>query len=622
MAISTALSIAVSGLAVTQRETDTVAMNVARSQQAGYTRREMVVADYVGLSGTIGLKGTVQRQIDLELQRQVLQATPSTTYAEVSERFAARLDQMMGVPGEAGSLASNFSQFMEKLQALASTPDSLTDRISAVNQARTLASSLNQYSADIQQMRTEAEQSIADGVSRVNELLRTVERLNEGIVSARNAGQDATSLEDARDLAVKEMATWIDVQTRVGANGQMTVFSRSGLTLVDSSAITLAFDKQGTLSPDSLYDLDPAKRGVGTITVQTNGAPSVDLISGGLIRSGKLAAYVEARDETLVRAQNQMDALAASLADAMGGKTVVGTPVTTGTEDGLEVDLAALKTGNVVTFDYVDTASGQTRTVSFIWVDRADTLPLGNDATARSDDTVHGIDFSAGMASVVTQVQAALGSAFTVSNPAGSTLQILDDGAANTVDVAALTARISLTAVTDGELGFPLFTDGRGGPVFTDSLDIAPQRRGFSSRIAVNSDILADPGKLVQWRTSPATYAGDPARPNELISRLRDTAFDFGPATGVVAGNTTFRSTLDGFANAVVSHWGAAAEDAASAVDAQSLVQNNLEARFNDTASVNIDQEMARLIQLQSAYAANARVLQVAQEMLDALLRT
>ena len=57
-------------------------------------------------------------------------------------------------------------------------------------------------------------------------------------------------------------------------------------------------------------------------------------------------------------------------------------------------------------------------------------------------------------------------------------------------------------------------------------------------------------------------------------------------------------------------------------VDAQSLVQNNLEARFNDTASVNIDQEMARLIQLQSAYAANARVLQVAQEMLDALLRT
>ena len=60
--------------------------------------------------------------------------------------------------------------------------------------------------------------------------------------------------------------------------------------------------------------------------------------------------------------------------------------------------------------------------------------------TARNDDTVVGIDFSGGMASVATQVQAALGGAFTVSNPAGNTLQILDDGAANTVAIQSLDA--------------------------------------------------------------------------------------------------------------------------------------------------------------------------------------
>mgnify|MGYP001170121514 CR=1 FL=1 len=36
--------------------------------------------------------------------------------------------------------------------------------------------------------------------------------------------------------------------------------------------------------------------------------------------------------------------------------------------------------------------------------------------------------------------------------------------------------------------------------------------------------------------------------------------------------------------------------------------------------AVNVDEEMARLMELQNAYAANARVLSVVQELLDALM--
>lgn len=619
MAISSAINIAVSGLAVTQRDTDVVAQNIAHSQQAGYTRRELTLADYVGQGGSIGLRGTVQRQIDKELQRQLTQATPTTSYADVQARFAARLDSMMGMPGESSSLSGAVSAFLDKLSALSTTPDSLTGRIEAVNQAKALATKLNQFSADIQQMRTEAEQAIADGVGRVNELTANIARLNTQIAAHRASGLDATSLEDSRDLSVKELSTWIDVQTREGANGHLSVFTRAGLTLVDGTATELAFDKQGTLSPGTLWTVDPTTRGVGTITTVTGGSPSVDLIQDGLIRSGKLAAYVEARDDTLVKAQNQMDALAAALADAMSGQDVGGTAATSGAQAGLDLDLAGLKAGNVVTFEYRDNVGGQTRTVSFVRVDDPATLPLDDDATQRADDTVHGIDFSSGMASVVTQIQTALGANFTVSNPSGSTLRILDDGALGAVDVTGLSARVTLSSVT-GSTGLPLFTDGSGGTLFTDGLDGGPQRRGFASRIAVNDAILDDPALLVQYQSG--TLAGDPARPNDLIDRLRRTSFVFGAETGVVAGDTTFAATVDGFANAVVSHWGMVSSDAQAAKDSQDLIQNNLETRFNDTSAVNVDQEMARLIQLQSAYAANARVLQVAREMLDALMRS
>ena len=38
------------------------------------------------------------------------------------------------------------------------------------------------------------------------------------------------------------------------------------------------------------------------------------------------------------------------------------------------------------------------------------------------------------------------------------------------------------------------------------------------------------------------------------------------------------------------------------------MVVNALQQRFNDASGVNIDQEMANLITLQTAYGANARV--------------
>ena len=44
---------------------------------------------------------------------------------------------------------------------------------------------------------------------------------------------------------------------------------------------------------------------------------------------------------------------------------------------------------------------------------------------------------------------------------------------------------------------------------------------------------------------------------------------------------------------------------------------NALQQRFNDTAAVNIDEEMANLLSLQNAYAANARVMTTVKEMLD-----
>jgi flagellar hook-associated protein 1 FlgK len=45
-----------------------------------------------------------------------------------------------------------------------------------------------------------------------------------------------------------------------------------------------------------------------------------------------------------------------------------------------------------------------------------------------------------------------------------------------------------------------------------------------------------------------------------------------------------------------------------------------LNQRMNSEYAVNVDEEMARLMELQNAYAANARVISVVQDLLNRLM--
>ncbi len=61
------------------------------------------------------------------------------------------------------------------------------------------------------------------------------------------------------------------------------------------------------------------------------------------------------------------------------------------------------------------------------------------------------------------------------------------------------------------------------------------------------------------------------------------------------------------------------AASAKQVAEGQEAVVTQLQARFDSVAAVNIDEEMTLLVQLQTAYGANARVMSAVREMLDML---
>ncbi|WP_207459532.1 flagellar hook-associated protein FlgK [Azospirillum sp. SYSU D00513] len=79
--------------------------------------------------------------------------------------------------------------------------------------------------------------------------------------------------------------------------------------------------------------------------------------------------------------------------------------------------------------------------------------------------------------------------------------------------------------------------------------------------------------------------------------------------------------TYGGMVSAITGTWMNAASNAKNKADLNTESKQLLEERYHSTTGVNIDEEIAMLQQLQTAYAASARVMQVTNTMFDALER-
>jgi flagellar hook-associated protein 1 FlgK len=410
----------------------------------------------------------------------------------------------------------------------------------------------------------------------------------------------------------------MDIRATTDSSNQTNIFTNSGVQLVGASeASQLTFNSPGTLGANSLYNTDPTKSGVGSLTIKLPNGANFDMVANGAIGSGKIAADLKLRDQTLVQAQTQVDQLAATVSSSLSDQTTPGTAVA-GPPSGFDLNVSNVQVGNAVNFTYTNTATGTQQQISVVNVADPAALPLQNAPNA--NPKLLGLDFSGGMASIVSQLNAAFGANnLQFSNPSGSTLRVVDNGtSAASVNAASVTATAS--SLTGGSAQLPLFTDG--SLLYSGAISATgSQMAGFAGRITVNSALLTDPSKLTVYSTSPVTAPGDTTRSDFLYSQLTSASFTYSPQTGLGSTASPFKGTITGFLQQFLSQQGNAAASATQLQQGQDVVVNTLQQKFNSTSAVNIDTEMANLIALQNSYAANAHVMSVAQSMMQSLLQ-
>src|SRR3954452_10417372 len=427
MSLSSSLATAMTALRANQAALSIVSSNVGNAQTPGYISRTVnQVAVGTGDTGASVKVTGINRTLDQFVQSQLRSETSGGAYADQMASVLGQLQTVYGTPGAAGSLESAFANFTTALQSLSTTSGSASTQISAAQAAQSLAQQLNATTAGIQKLRSNAEQDLNISVGQANTAMNQIAQLNTQLQSLSPNDPAAANLMDQRDSAIDQLSQLMDVRVSSGSAKQVTVYTSNGVELVGLQASQLSFNSQGTLNANSQWNADPTKCSTGTISCKLANGASIDMIATNSFKSGQIAADLTLRDTTLVQAQTQLDQLAASMASALSDATTAGTaaPSTLAPKAGFDLDVSNMLPGNSINLTYTDTTTGIQRQVSLVRVDDPSVLPLSNPTGANPMRI--GINFAAGMGSVVTQLNAALGgSSLQFSNTSGSTLRVV-----------------------------------------------------------------------------------------------------------------------------------------------------------------------------------------------------
>lgn len=623
MGLSSALASAMSGLRANQAALSIVSSNVANSQTPGYVAQtpnqiEVTTGDFGSTAKTTG----VSRDIDSYVQNQLRTETGGSGYADQMANILKQLQNVYGTPGNSGTLETALNNFTSSLQALSTSAGSSSAQTVAVSAAQALATQLNVTTKGIQSLRSNVEQDLGTSSQAANAALNQIADINTKLQGLAPTDPSAATLMDQRDQAINSLSKYVDVRVTTDGSNQANIYTTTGIQLVGAGlASQFSFASAGALGATSLYNIDPAKSGVGALTIKLPNGSSIDVAGNNVVSSGQIAADLKLRDQTLVQAQNQVDQLAATMSSALSDKTTAGSPVS-GPPAGFDIDLAGAQPGNTVNITYTDSTNTQ-RQITLVNVTDPAALPLQNATNANPMQI--GVNLSNGMGAIASALNTALpGSHLSFSaapSPAtATTLRVTDDNSGLTKVNSASSSK-TISSLISGSPQLPLFTDG-GQALYTGAITASgSQMTGLAGRIAVNTQLSTDPTRLSVYSTSPVTPTGDTTRSDYLYSQLTNTVFSYSPQTGLGSASQPFTGSVSNYLQQFLSVQANASTQATALQQGQSVVVSTLQAKFNSTSSVNLDSEMSNLIQLQNAYAANAHVMSVVQSMMNTLIQ-
>lgn len=620
--MSDLLGIGAAGVNAYRTALAVVGDNVANTDTPGYVRRNLVInSSPVGggdllsralVSGGGAVAGAVVRVDDAFKTTAARNAGSDVARLSTRADWLTRLQTTFG--SGATSLTSSIGGFFDAASTLAATPASLAARtvfLDAADQTaaqfRGTASGLNALTADLHTAGTAAATS-------VNGITATLADVHTQLRRTGASGAASNALLDKRDLLLGSLAQQLRITTTTAANGTVTVRlgeGDNGPVLVDGSTATRIGVRAGAAGDELVL------------------SPTHESITVRLPASGGLAGLVEVSQQVAATIVS-VDALATRFANAVNAQQALGVDAngTNGTPlfatNGLHVSAGGANGGSAaLDANIADAAPVSALGYTMRFDGSAWSMARGDGSgtvTGPGALVLDGVTVTpsrgarTGDSFALTPVDGAGGLQLRPLAPmqvAAADRWLDDAGGANagtvkltvTTDpaaagLAALAAyRIDITGAATANIVDPAISTVLAA-VAVDGTSIAGA--GFTFQLSGNG--VAGDSFRIQRNTGGGGSNGNIA----VLSAIRLPAGAGGTIEDSLDATATGIAGALAGTNALLSGATAVASDATRAADAVS--------------GVDLDQEAARLQQLQAAYKACSQVIATARELFDTLL--
>ena len=179
MSITSALGSALTGLSATSRQAEILSSNVANATTPGYARREVnLAAAFLGGTGQGVTVTGITRNVDSQLLAERRLAAAGDGDRSLRAGFLKQVEQALGTPDSAGSLAARIAAFDQALTEASGRPEQPARLQAIASTAKNLIGGLAAAMDDIQSARATADRRIAEEVGKLNATLAQLQEIN------------------------------------------------------------------------------------------------------------------------------------------------------------------------------------------------------------------------------------------------------------------------------------------------------------------------------------------------------------------------------------------------------------------------------------------------------------
>lgn len=273
--------------------------NITNVNTPGYTRQLPVFSSRgsIDVGASVEIE-KIERVYDRFLGVQINDKMHDLGYREAKKGVLEKVEIIFN-ESSGGGINELLNKFWSSWEDLSANPTGHVERDALVSASQNLASVFRSSSEELVSVQNDANAEITGLIDQANGYMSDIADLNNEIAAIKTGKGDANDLRDKRAEALKGLAEIFDFQHLEDSNGSINVFLPNGMPLVMGDR-TWELDVKANPANSSFYDVvfqdDPA----GEVLNNT-------------VAKGKLAGFLEIRDDKIANYLSDLNSLAASI---------------------------------------------------------------------------------------------------------------------------------------------------------------------------------------------------------------------------------------------------------------------------------------------------------------------